>query len=303
MTTDHSYRNKVAIITGGASGIGAALAEHLARQGARVVIADRQVDLAESIAAAIRASGGTADAFQLDVRELASMQRVVSETVARWGAIDYFFNNAGIGLGGEAADYTHDDWNDVVDVNLRGVIHGIEAVYPVMIRQQSGHIINTASVAGLVVTTGQAGYAATKHAVYGLSKALRLEGRQHGVKVTVLCPGAIRTPILQGGKYGRFRMNDAARRLVDESWEWMRPMAPAELAVKVAQAVARNEAIIVQPSWWRLLWALERLSPAITLKLAELAHVQMQKRLPPRPSDSKAEPPPSTARQRAQNLS
>lgn len=270
------YRSKVAIITGGASGIGAALAKHLGQLGARVVVADRQEALAEEVAAAIRSQGGSAVASALDVRELESMNRVVADTLARWGAVDFLFNNAGIGVGGDVADYTLADWTDVLDVNLRGVIHGIHAVFPVMIRQRSGHIINTASMGGLVTSTGQTSYAASKHAVVGLSKSLRVEGKFHGVRVSVLCPGAIRTPILQGGKYGRMRFRAAAQVQVSKMWETLRPMPVDELAPKVAAAVARNEAFIIYPSWWRALWFLERLSPALTSKLCELTYARLR---------------------------
>ena len=132
----------------------------------------------------------------LDVRSYSSFERAVAEAVQQSGRIDYLFNNAGIGVGGEVDSYTLDDWNDVFDVNLRGVVHGIQAVYPIMIRQHSGHIVNTASMAGLVTNAGMASYTATKHAVVALSKALRVEAERHGVQVSVLCPGAIRTPIL-----------------------------------------------------------------------------------------------------------
>jgi NADP-dependent 3-hydroxy acid dehydrogenase YdfG len=107
----------------------------------------------------------------------------------QYGRIDYLFNNAGIGIGGEVDSFTLHDWSDIIDVNLRGVVHGIQAVYPIMIRQRCGHIVNTASMAALITTVGQAGYTATKHAVVGLSKALRVEAEHHGVQVSVLCPG------------------------------------------------------------------------------------------------------------------
>ena len=103
-----------------------------------------------------------------------------------------------------------DDWNDVFDVNVHGVVHGIQAVYPIMIRQHSGHIVNTASMAGLVTTASPASYAATKHAIVAMSKSLRLEAERHNVQVSVLCPGMIRTPMLTGGRYGR---NASATRL------------------------------------------------------------------------------------------
>ena len=209
--------NKVAFITGGASGIGRALAEELAEQGVEVVLADRQAALAEEVAYAIRQAGGKASAHELDVRDPEQFQRVVDETVARTGRINYLFNNAGIGVAGEIAAYTLADWDDVFDVNLRGVAYGVQAVYPVMRAQRSGHIVNTASMAGLL-PTGEAGsYVASKHAVVGLSKVLRVEAKQHGVRVSALCPGVIRTPIMMGGEYGRTNLPPRRRADDDEA--------------------------------------------------------------------------------------
>ncbi len=163
-----SVSGKVAFVTGGASGIGAALATRLARGGAKVWIADRQVGPAQELAQRLSRGGGKAHAIELDVRDYSSFERAVGEAVEQSARIDYLFNNAGIGVAGEVDSYTLDDWNDVFDVNLRGVVHGIQAVYPIMIRQHSGHIVNTASMAGLVTTAGQASYTATKHAVVAI---------------------------------------------------------------------------------------------------------------------------------------
>lgn len=261
---DSAYAGKVAIVTGGASGIGAALGKELARAGAEVVLADRQVDLGERVASAIRSSGGRAVVAETDVRSLPSLTRVVQDTVARLGAVDYFFNNAGIGVGGEMDAYEPRDWEDVFDVNLRGVANGIQAVYPVMIGQRRGHIVNTASVAGLIATPAQGGYTATKHAVVALSKALRMEAKRHGVRVSALCPGVIRTPILSGGKYGRLNMVGVSDETLLALWERLRPMDVDVLARKAAQAVARNEGIIVIPGWWKALWLFDRLLPSIS---------------------------------------
>jgi NAD(P)-dependent dehydrogenase (short-subunit alcohol dehydrogenase family) len=258
------YAGKVAIITGGASGIGAALAKELAQAGAQVVLADRQVGLAEQVAAEIRASGGQCAVSEVDVRDLASVTRIVKETIARVGVIDYFFNNAGIGVAGEMDRYEPRDWDDVFDVNLRGVAHGIQAVYRVMIGQRSGHIVNTASVAGLFATPGEGSYGATKHAVVGLSKVLRLEAKRHGVHVSVLCPGPIRTPILTGGKYGRMDHIGLSNEKVLEMWEKLRPINADTFARKALRAVLRNDAIIVIPAWWRAVWFVDRLSPALS---------------------------------------
>ena len=251
---------KTAIITGGASGIGAALARALCEAGAEVVLADRQVELAEQLARQFRDGGKKATVAECDVRDLAALQRVVDTTVARTGRVDFFFNNAGIGVGGEMSDYSPRDWDDVIDVNLRGVAYGVQAVYPLMVRQKFGHIINTASMAGLVCTAGEASYGATKHAVVGLTKALRLEGKRHGVRASALCPGAIRTPILTGGRYGRLNYDGLTHENIMKMWEMVRPMDPDEFAQQALPAIFDDQAIIVLPRWWKALWYLERIS-------------------------------------------
>jgi NAD(P)-dependent dehydrogenase (short-subunit alcohol dehydrogenase family) len=257
---EETYRNKVAIVTGGASGIGAALSKRLAELGAHVVIADRQGDLAREISARIVATGGHASPREVDVRNLAQVKDMVAEA-ARLGPVEYLFNNAGIAVGGEMDSYAPEDYDDVFDVNLRGVAYGIQAVYPRMIAQRSGHIVNTASLAGLVGSPASGSYTATKHAVVGLSKGLRMEAKRHGVRVSVVCPGAIETPILTGGRFGRMNLPGLTDAKAREMWSLARPMQPDVFARKVLAAVARNVAIIVVPSWWKALWYLERLSP------------------------------------------
>jgi len=264
-----SVSGKVAFVTGGASGIGAALSTKLVDDGAEVWIADRQIGAAQELAQRLNNGAGKAHAIELDVRSYPSFERAVAEVVQQSGRIDYLFNNAGIGVGGEVDSYTLDDWNDVFDVNLRGVVHGIQAVYPIMIGQHSGHIVNTASIYGLVTTPGFGSYTATKHAVVGISKALRVEAERHGVQVSVFCPGVIRTPILTGGKYGRFNGFSDEELLKFE--ERLRPMAPEKFAERALHAVLRGDAIIVVPAWWKAWWYLERLSPALSMRLAKVS--------------------------------
>jgi len=265
-----SLAAKIAFVTGGASGIGAALTTKLTDGGAEVWIADRQIGPAQELAQRLNSRGGRAHAIELDVRNYSSFERAVAEATRQSGRIDYLFNNAGIGVGGEIDSYTLDDWNDVFDVNLRGVVHGIQAVYPIMIRQHSGHIVNTASMAGLVAFPGEASYTASKHAVVALSKVLRLEAERHGIKVSVLCPGAIRTPILTGGKYGRTTSTGIGDDQLLKFWEPFRPMAPEKFAARALRAALRGDAIIVVPAWWKAFWYLERLSPALSMRVARL---------------------------------
>jgi short-subunit dehydrogenase len=272
------FNDATAIVTGGASGIGRALATELAKRGCEVALADRQIGLAEEVASEIRASGGKASACEVDVTDYSAVERLVLETAARTGRLDYILNNAGIGIGGNVGEYSLHDWNQIVDVNLRGVIHGVHAAYPIMMNQGFGHIVNTASMAGLIPSPGATAYATTKHAVVGLSKSLRAEAAPAGVYVTVLCPGVIRTPILEGGRYGRMSTEIPAEK-VRQLWEKLRPMPPDLFACKAINAIAKNKAIIVVPSWWKLFWWINRLFPSLGINLAGRTFQKAQKQL------------------------
>lgn len=271
------FDKATAIVTGGASGIGRALAEELAKRGCEVILADLQIELAEEVALEIRVSGGKAEAVKIDVTDFPAMQNLVQETVKRTGRLDYIFNNVGIVIGGSVNLYSIEDWNQIIDVNLRGVINGIQAAYKIMVAQGFGHIINTASMAGLMPGPGNVAYTATKHAVVGLSESLRVEAAQMGVRVSVICPGAIRTPILEGGgKYGKMLI-DLPPEQVRRMWERLKPMSPNIFAEKVLNSVAENKAIIIVPSWWKLFWWINRLSPSLGMFLARKRFQKMQK--------------------------
>ena len=270
-----------AVITGGASGIGRALGEALAARGTRVLLADLDGDIAEEVAEEIREKGGDASAVQLDVAHFAPVAEVIHGAAQRWGRLDSVFNNAGIAVAGEIDEHTTESWNRIIDVNLRGVVHGVQAAYSIMKKQGFGHIVNTASMAGLLPGAMASGYNTTKHAVVGLTKSLRVEGAAYGVRASCLCPGAIRTPILGGGRHGflvpgidRERQSDLMR----SAFEPMRPMDPARFAEGVLDRLDRNQAIIILPTWWRLVWWLERFSPTFVLWLSERGFVGGRKR-------------------------
>ncbi|CAL9331192.1 SDR family oxidoreductase [Streptomyces sp. Tu 3180] len=263
------YRDATAVITGAASGIGRALAEELVARGCEVVLADLQIEQAEEVAAALRKTGGKATAAWLDVTDHAKFEQLVKDTVARTGRLDYLFNNAGIthGMGAGARHYRIEDWRRMIDVNLVGVVNGVQAAYNLMIDQGFGHIVNTASLAGLVPSAGTTSYVTTKHAVVGLSHNLRIEGAQLGVRVSVLCPGVVRTPLIEGGVYGR-RVEGVTREMTRNMWEEQKPISAEEFAGKSLDAVARNKGIIVVPAAWKLFWWLFRLSPSLCVNIA-----------------------------------
>lgn len=275
MTTKMDRR--CAIITGGASGIGRALAGELSGKGIHIVIADRQVELAGQAASAIRANGGSAQVAELDVRNAEDFHDLVQGTAADCGRLDYLFNNAGIVVIGEAAGFDLADWEEVIDVNLQGVSNGIHAAYPLMKRQGYGHIINTASMAGLVpVPMIGASYVASKHGVVGLSQALRCEAARYGVNVSVICPGAVRTPAMEGkGRYGRMKMEPAVWAAITRKSSFI-TMEPVEFARRVLRSVERNRSIIIEPNSMRLLWAFYRCSPWLCMKLISAAQSRME---------------------------
>src|SRR5574341_1086121 len=183
------YKDKVAIVTGGASGIGRALCEDLGRRGAQIVAADINMEGAEKAVTAIISAGGRAQAARLDVTKAEDVRRLVRETASKHGRLDFMFNNAGIVSIGDSRDMDLEHWQRILDVNLMGVLYGTTAAYTLMARQGFGHIVNIASSAGLIPVPLLTPYVTTKFGVVGLSHSLRLEGVRLGVKVSVVCPG------------------------------------------------------------------------------------------------------------------
>lgn len=245
-------RGKTAFVTGGASGIGRALTVELLASGAKVTIAD--------IAGAAEAAKTLGcEGVALDVTDAAAVARAVRAFASTHGRLDYIFNNAGVAIVGETKAMSGADWRRVLDVNVNGVVHGVHAAYPIMIQQGTGHIVNTASAAGLLPIPGAVAYATSKHAVVGLSTSLRSEARSYGVKVSVLCPSFVRTAIADNVKLLGNIDRRAALSVVDRVG-WMSPEALARAALR---GVARNEAVIVAPGYARLLVGAVRRYPTV----------------------------------------
>ncbi len=254
------FADKIVIITGGASGIGKALGEEMARRGATVILADVNTKLLEEVANSITKAGGRAKAVTLDVSDFEAVKKLVDDTVAEHGRLDYIFNNAGIAVSGEIRDVSIDDWRRVIDVNLYGVVNGIAAAYPIMVKQGFGHIINTASLAGLTPSAGEVPYVASKYGIVGLSNALRVEGAGLGVKVSVVCPGFIKTPIFYTTKFVKFD-REKLLELIPKGIT----ITPEKCARAILRGIKSNKATIVVTLLAKFLWLLQRISPGLVL--------------------------------------
>jgi NAD(P)-dependent dehydrogenase (short-subunit alcohol dehydrogenase family) len=187
---------RVAIVTGAGSGIGRATAKVLARDGAKLCIADLDAGSAESVVKEIEQAGGEALAFHIDVSDTEQNGAMVAATVERFGGVHAAHLNAGIAVSSTVIDGDVDVWDQVIAVNLRSVYLGLRAIAPAMIAAGGGSIVATASVAGLRGGQGMPSYYASKHGVVGLVKAAAAELAEHGVRVNAVCPGVIDTPIL-----------------------------------------------------------------------------------------------------------
>jgi NAD(P)-dependent dehydrogenase (short-subunit alcohol dehydrogenase family) len=252
-----------AIITGAASGIGEALADKLVARGDTVYVADIDADGAAEVADRL---GSRAIARKLDVTDAAAVQALVDEVDAEHG-LDLMVNNAGIAVGGEFTEFGLEHWNRTIDVNLRGVIHGVHAAYPKMKARGRGQILNTASLAGLVSSPLSGPYSATKHAVVALSLSLRPEAALHGVRVSVLCPGVIDTPIFERANDGlpQTAAGANARSLFHQMATLLQGgkfYPPERLAADAVRGLETNAPVIVAPLGARLLWWLDRTSPS-----------------------------------------
>ncbi len=185
--------NKIVIITGGGSGIGRAVCDLFAAEGADLMIADKNAGAAEAAAGAARAAGRRAEATAVDVAESADVKRMIDDTVAAFGRIDVLVNNAGYGITGSVVETDEADWDALIAVNLRGVYLGCKYVIPVMRQQGGGVIVNTASVVAAIGIRDRAAYVASKGAVAALTRAMALDHVDDGVRINAVAPGTIET--------------------------------------------------------------------------------------------------------------
>lgn len=224
------FEGKNAIVTGGTSGIGYAVSEALLKRGANVrVIGSRKESVEKAKASFARYPGASYAA--VDVTQADAVRNMINEYANESGRLDYLFNNAGMGGTYPAEHLTLDQWKKGIDLNLWGVIHGVHAALPIMLRQGSGHIINTSSIAGIVAPPYQSLYCATKYAVTGMTEAMRYEFADRGIAFTTVCPSNVATAIFAGE-------------------EIPKEAIPADVAADIILAgVAKKEAIIIFPEF------------------------------------------------------
>ena len=193
----NDFQNKVAIVTGAGSGIGAAIARELAERGAVVIAADLDLTAAQDVASEIRGDGGRADAIEVDVADPEAAERLVKFAVETGGGLHLAVNNAGIGGPNEAtADYPLDDWKRVIDINLNGVFYGMKYQIAAMLESGGGAIVNLSSILGSVGWAGSSAYVTAKHGLIGLTRTAAIEYAQKGVRVNAVGPAFIDTPLL-----------------------------------------------------------------------------------------------------------
>ena len=249
-------QTKTAVITGAALGIGRALALAWARRGWKVGVVDFDMEEAERTLEMIEKAGGSGEIFRCDVRDPGEVQAAADHFFDAWGRIDLVMNNAGVGAAGEVADIPLEEWKRVIDTDLWGVIHGCRSFIPGMKEQGGGHIVNTASMAGILSGAEMAPYNVSKAAVISLSETLKMELAPYNIGVTVICPMAVKTNVLETATY----TDEFQRELAYVAMERVK-MPIDEFARRVARAVDRDRLYVVPHLTGKLLCLLKRLSP------------------------------------------
>jgi NAD(P)-dependent dehydrogenase (short-subunit alcohol dehydrogenase family) len=274
-----SLAGKAVVVTGAGSGIGRATALLAARRQATLYLCDVNQDGLAETATEVEKRGGAAHTSRVDVADPDALRAFADRVHADVDAVDVLINNAGVALVATFTDTTLEDWRWIVGINLLGPIHGCHVFLPRMIaRRRGGHIVNVASMAGLVPGEGTTAYGTTKFGVVGLSEYLRVEVMRHGIGVTAICPGVINTPIVRTTRMRGVYDVPRVQAWVSDMFR-RRNYAPERVAAAIFRAIQRNRAIApVSPEAWAF-YVLKRASPALTHRLAAWAAARVRRSL------------------------
>jgi NAD(P)-dependent dehydrogenase (short-subunit alcohol dehydrogenase family) len=248
-------------ITGGASGLGRALAERYARAGWRVLVGDINDEGAQATVDKLVASGATAARLSCDVRREADLEAAARWLEAEWGGVDVVVNNAGVALAGGIGEMSLADWNWIVDINLLGVVRGCRVFTPLFKRQRRGHFVNVASMAGLVHPPFMSAYTATKAAVVAMSESIMTELAPDGISVSVVCPAFFRTGLHETMRATTPELEASTKNLVGKAMR-----SAEQVAELVFDGVARKDFYILTHAEGRLAWMVKRLTPFPTYR-------------------------------------
>jgi len=243
-------KGRVIVITGAGSGIGEGIAMAAAKSGMRVVVTDINLDQAQKVSSEIVAKDGESMAVQVDVSDAGSVKKLADITVSKYGQVDVLCNNAGVWVGALMQNADIKDWQWLINVNLYGVINGVSAFLPIMLKQGFGHIVNTSSMGGLISGPPEGLYCTTKFAITGLSEALLMEVAEKGIGVSLLCPGLVKTKLIESGdtRPEEF-VADVTHNEVGPDVE--QGLDPMDIGERVIDAVKENEFYVITHSDYR----------------------------------------------------
>lgn len=254
-----AFNGKIAVVTGAASGLGRGFCTRMAENGATIVAADINFEGAQQTVTEIESNGGKAEAVNVDVTDYAQVKALIEGAAQKHGRIDYVYNNAGIAVSGPMETIPIEDWEKILAINLSGVVYGTEVAYKIMVDQGFGHIVNTASLAGLIPAPLLVPYSTTKFAVVGLCESLQLEADSKNVKVTALCPGFIDSGIYDaslgsgGLDGGVFKAQIPI-------------MVKTEKGVdKLLNGVIAGKRVVTLPAYAHFSWRSYRMAPSVTI--------------------------------------